>query len=156
MPKNSQISTVSCLRGIFFNSISSPTPELSANSQRAPKIPPSVTSCMAFTPDLTAAAASGITDSIWSNRCARKIKSSVKRADNSSFFSLARIEVPSNPAHFVKTISIPAVTPDVDTSPFSFTFPIPVTVITGRITAEVTSVCPPMIWTFARRQASSA
>ncbi len=62
IPKNSQISTVSCLIGIFFKSTSSPTPEASAISQSAPKIPPSVTSCIAPTPILAAILASPSTE----------------------------------------------------------------------------------------------
>ncbi len=147
---------VSWRTGIFFKSISRPTPDASAISHNAPKMPPSVTSCIAATPCFTAMEASGSTDSSWSKAFAPSINGWVNRVRSCSSFSFAIIEVPSMPAHFVIIISIPGRAPAVEISFPFFALPTPTTEISGWHTAFVTSVCPPIICTCTFAQAASA
>ncbi len=111
--KNSQISTVSCFSGTFFKSTESPTPPATATSQSAPKIPPSVTSCMADTPKSLAAIASGTTEIYFINPWARSTNSRLYRVHSSASRSEAIMDVPSSPTHFVTTISCPGLAPFV-------------------------------------------
>ena len=138
---------VSCRIGIFFRSISRPTPEASAISHKAPKIPPSVTSCMADTPTFMATLASSTT----LRRSAKDLAVSTSSDGSFSFrscsFSDATMALPSKPIHLVTTSSCPGFRPDVATNSPFFTLPTPVTDTRGWFTTADTSVCPPMIST---------
>ena len=96
---------VSCLIGILFKSIESPTPASSASSHNAVKIPPSETSCMALTLDFIATAASETMDVSFSKDFASSKRCLGSLSCNSSSFSFAKMAVPSRPTHFVITTS---------------------------------------------------
>ena len=104
---------VSSLTGILSKSIKIPVLEHSATSQTAPNMPPSVTSCKAVAPICFAILDSLITDKkprmdfAFSNKCGSIF------SDNMFSYSLARMTVPSKPAHFVIMTSCPTFAPPV-------------------------------------------
>ena len=124
---------------MLLRSMSRPTLDASAISHKAPNIPPSVTSCMDSA--ISLAAAASLTMSISSSKpTALSTMLAGKCVINSSYFSFAKILVPSKPIALVITISIPGLIPPVDKSLSFLTFPTPVTDIRGWLTTLVTSV----------------
>ena len=133
-----------------------PSPEAAASSQHAPRMPPSVASCMAVTPIAAPIRPSGSTLTRCPNARASLSSCSESTARSSSAWSRARIAVPSGAANLLITSASPHCAPRVLTMFSSLVRPITVVETTMRVTASVISVCPPTMSSPCARASSEA